>query len=338
MEALSVMDRNNRKLLVICDGDCFKGVVSIGDIQRAILKKADLTSQVKNYGRTSITVAYTDDDIESVKELMRTNRIEAMPVIDHEERLVDIIEWDDIFEKRPLNAEPLNLPVVIMAGGKGTRLLPLTNVIPKPLLPISDKTIIEEIIDRFMNAGCDRFFISVNYLMEAIETFFSEKKFDVEFIHEERPLGTGGALYYLKDYVNSTFFVINCDTLVDIDLNDLLNYHKENGNLITVVSALKSMHIPYGTIETEDNGIIKGMKEKPDYVYQVNAGLYILEPDVLKYIEKDRFLNITDLINKAISCGDQVGAFPVPEGAWVDIGNWDEYLKVVNNYLLKSLK
>lgn len=334
MEALSVMDKTNRRLLIICDGEIFVGVISIGDIQRALLDKQDLSNPVKNYGRNIITYASTDDDIGAVKELMRKNRIESMPVVDQSGRLSDIIEWDQLFEEEKKTTEKqLGLDVVIMAGGKGTRLLPLTNVIPKPLIPISDKTIIEEIMIRFQASGCKNYYISVNYKMEEIEKFFSGKNWNIRFIHEEKPLGTGGALFYVNEFVNNTFFVINCDTMIDVDLNDLITYHRNNKNIITVVSAVKSLHIPYGTLETETDGLIREIREKPDYVYQVNSGFYVFEPEALQYVQENEYLPITDLIERAIQGGQRVGAFPVPEGSWVDMGNWEDYLKVVNHYL-----
>ena len=334
IDSLRIMDQTNRKLLIVCEDDLFLGVISIGDIQRAILKKQDLSLPVSYFVREKITYALSTDDIESVKSRMRENRIESMPVVSPDGKLNDVIEWDQLFSSGDSNRiEQVNLPVVIMAGGKGTRLLPLTNVIPKPLIPISDKTIMEEIMTQFKEAGCSDFYVSVNYMMEAIKEYFSRKpEWNVNYVQEKKPLGTGGSLYLLKDKISTTFFVTNCDTLVDINLYDLIDYHKSNRNLITVVSAVKTVHIPYGTLETEVNGLISGMKEKPDIVYQINSGLYVLEPEVLEYVEEDDFLNITDLIGKLINDGKRVGAFPVPDGSWIDMGNWNEYLQLVNKY------
>lgn len=334
LESLKIMDQTNRKLLIVCDGNVFCGVISIGDIQRAILKKQDLSFPVSIFVRKKVTYAFTTDDMEKVKSKMREEKIEAMPVVDADGNLCDVIEWNHLFSEDDTGkAEPVKLPVVIMAGGKGTRLLPLTNVIPKPLVPISDKTIIEEIMTQFKKAGCEKFFVSINYMMETIKKFFKQKpEWDISYIQEKKPLGTGGSLYLLKGKINSSFFVTNCDTLMNIDLSDLIEYHRRNNNMITVVSAVKTIHIPYGTIETKIDGLIKEMREKPDLVYQINSGFYVFEPDVLKYIEDEVFLNIPDLISKVIKDGNRVGAFPVSEGAWIDMGNWDEYLMLVKKY------
>ena len=191
----------------------------------------------------------------------------------------------------------------------------------------------EEIMTQFKGAGCDHYYVSVNYMMETIKEYFAHKsEWNVSYIQEKKPLGTGGSLYLLKDRISTTFFVTNCDTLVDINLHDLLEYHKRNKNMITVVSAVKKIHIPYGTIETEVNGVISNMKEKPDLVYQINSGFYVLEPTVLDYVEDEVFLNIPDLIKKIIDDGKKVGAFPVSDGSWIDMGNWDEYLQLVRKY------
>jgi dTDP-glucose pyrophosphorylase len=338
IKALDIMDNTDHKLLIICEDNIFLGLISIGDIQRALLNKKDLSRSVLDCIRHDITVASPEDDYELIKQKMRVERIEAMPIVDKDNVLIDVIAWEDLFDTGTNEiCDSLNLPVVIMAGGKGTRLLPLTNIIPKPLIPISDKTIIEEIMQSFNNYGCNKFYISVNYKSKTIEDYFSDRKeWDVEFIHESIPLGTIGSLYKLKDIISDSFFVINCDTLLKIRLDELVDYHKNSNNLVTVVSVAKKMSIPYGTLETEVGGKIISLKEKPEYIYQVNSGMYILEPEVLNYIEDNTFTNITDLIMKLISNNKKVGAFPVAESAWTDIGNWGEYLKIVDRYSLKK--
>ncbi len=334
LESLNIMDQTNRKLLIVCEMNTFLGVISIGDIQRAILQKKDLSLPVSSYLRETVTYASSSDDLEKVKAKMREEKIESMPVVDADGILCDIIEWNQLFSStEKIDRDKINLPVVIMAGGKGTRLLPLTNVIPKPLIPISDKTIMEEIMEKFKNAGCEDYYISVNYMMDTIKEYFGKKpEWKVNYMQEKTPLGTGGSLYLLKGKIDKTFFVTNCDTLIDIDLHDLVEYHNRNHNAITVVAAIKTIHIPYGTIETKVDGVIDCMIEKPDIVYQINSGFYVLEPEVLQYIEDDVFLNMPELIERIIKKGKRVGAFPVPEGSWIDMGNWDEYLKLVSKY------
>ena len=220
LDSLNRMDQTNRKLLIVCENTKFLGVISIGDIQRALIKKCDLSISVSNYLRKKVTFVKKGEDLEKVKSSMLVEKIESMPVVDTEGNLCDVIEWSELFPTiRSEKQDRIDFPVVIMAGGKGTRLLPLTNVIPKPLIPISDKTIMEEIMVRFKNAGCSSFYVSVNYMMETIKEYFAKKsEWKIEYLQENKPLGTGGSLYLLKKKFNSTFFVTNCDTLIDIDL------------------------------------------------------------------------------------------------------------------------
>lgn len=336
-DALKLMDKTERKLLLVLENNKFKSLISIGDIQRSILKKISLETPVKNILRENILVAKTNEDKNQILEKMKKERIEFMPVIDEDSNLVDVLFWEDYFENKKITSETrLGLPVVIMAGGEGTRLRPLTNIIPKPLIPIDNKTIVEDIMDKFIDVGCKDFIFSVNYKAEKIKDYFEKlpnKNFTVDYIQEDKPLGTAGSLYLLKDKLKTTFFVSNCDILVDVNLEDLLNYHKQNKNIITVVSVLKNYSIPYGTIETSKNGQLVSLNEKPNILYQINSGLYILEPKIFDFLPENQFMHITDLILQLRENKFNVGVFPVSEGSWVDMGNWDEYLKIIRkNY------
>lgn len=333
-EALNKMDQIARKLLLVLDNEKFISLISVGDIQRSILKKIPLESPVSTVFRDDILVAKDTDDRKSILRMMKDERIEFMPVIDSKSNLVDILFWEDYFQdKKITSGTKLGLPVVIMAGGEGTRLRPLTNIIPKPLIPIDDKTIVEDIMDRFIDVGCKDFTFSVNYKADKIKEYFdgiTDKKYTVSYIQEDKPLGTAGSLFLLKDKLKETFFVSNCDILVDVNLKDLVDYHKKNNNVITVVSVLKNYKIPYGTIETSENGMLQSLNEKPNIVYQINSGLYILEPEIFNYLPENNFMHITDLILRLKENGKNVGVFPVSEGSWIDMGNWDEYLKIIN--------
>jgi NDP-sugar pyrophosphorylase family protein len=219
-----------------------------------------------------------------------------------------------------------------MAGGKGTRLRPLTNVFPKPLLPINEKTIIEDIMDRFVGVGCNEFHISVNYKAQTIKDYFvnlNNSEYSIDYFEEDKPLGTAGSMFLIKDKIHTTFFVSNCDILIDQDLSEIYEYHKSNKNKITIVSAMKNYKIPYGTIETSENGLLKSMDEKPELIFQINTGMYILEPEMLDLIPNNEFFHITELIEKVRKSGENVGVFPIGENSWQDIGNWDDYKKIL---------
>jgi len=332
--ALKQMDEINRKLLIVINEDgTFFSLLSIGDIQRAIIRNLPLDTKISEVVRQDITVAHPEDDLQKVKQRMQIRRNELMPIIDSQNQVVDVIFWEDLFEEKRsvlLEERKLNLPVVIMAGGRGTRLAPLTNIWPKPLIPVNEKTIIEDIMDKFVEVGCNEFYLSVNYKAEVIKQYFenlNSSYYQISYIQEEKPLGTAGSLYLLKDKIHSAFFVTNCDILIDEDYTAIYDYHKANHNEITMVAAIKSFPIPYGTIETKEGGQLNSIQEKPELSFKINTGMYILESNLLEEIPENEFLHITTLIEKLHQEGRKVGVFPVSEGSWSDIGTWDEYIK-----------
>jgi dTDP-glucose pyrophosphorylase len=334
LSAMKQMDIVGRKLLIIIRDWKFIGLISIGDIQRAIIKNLPLTTRVRNIIRDDIRVAYIHEDFDKIKSEMITGRIECMPVLNKCGNLVDVIFWEDIFGDKPDLSESIDIPVVIMAGGEGTRLKPLTNVLPKPLIPIFDKTIIEDIMDQFVKTGCHEFYISLKYKADMIRHYLislNNPDYHMRFFQEETPLGTAGSLCLLSDKISSTFFVTNCDSIVKQDLTEVYKYHKKNKNDITIVAALKYMQIPYGTIESGTDGILTSLNEKPEITYKINSGVYLLEPETLSMLPNNEFFHITDLILKIKSNKGRVGVFPVSEKSWHDYGLF-ENLPFVNRH------
>jgi dTDP-glucose pyrophosphorylase len=329
LDAFKMMDQLDKKLLVILDEGQFKGLLSSGDIQRAIIKGIDLKESILVAVRDTIRFAKVSDSATEIKRMMLEFRMEMCPVLNDEGQIVELHFWEDIFgEHEHIPKKTFNVPVVVMAGGFGTRMKPLTNVIPKPLIPFNEKTMVEEIISRFEQHGCTDFILSVNYKADLIKYYLKEADLDVNlnYILEDRPLGTAGSLSLLTGNMNETFFVTNCDILIDQDYAEILAFHQKNKHLITVVSSVRSYDIPYGTIETGENGQLLSMTEKPEISFMINTGMYIIEPEVLKHIPKDSFMHITTLIEKVSADSSRVGVFPVSEKSWTDIGNWDEYL------------
>lgn len=331
LEALRQMDKSEKRLLIVFDNNKFFSLLSIGDIQRALIKGVPLENKVVDILREDITVATTNDTYTKIKNDMLDQRIECMPVIDDQKNLVDIYYWENVFGIETKRKEvSLNLPVVIMAGGKGSRLEPITNILPKALIPLGKKTIMEEIMDKFIDVGCHEFYLSVNYKAEMIKHYFdslNNPDYIINYFQEPKPLGTAGSMYLLKNKINSTFFVSNCDIVIDQDIEDIYSYHSDNKNDITIVAALKHYKIPYGTIETGENGVLKKLIEKPELTFQINSGFYILEPETLDLIPNNQFFHITELIERVRRNSGRVGVFPVSQGSWKDIGEWDEYLK-----------
>ena len=332
IEALKKMDTEKVKSLVVFDSDKFEGLLTIGDIQRAILKGVELTSPIYSILDKNKIYASTDETLETIKNKMSRLRAECMPILDNEGNLVDVYFWKDLFgEKEQKITESINLPVVIMAGGKGTRLSPLTNVYPKPLIPVGKKTIVETIMDKFVSYECHDFYMSVNYKADTIKNYFDfidNKEYNIHYFQEDRPLGTAGSLRLLKDKISSTFFVSNCDILIEEDYSEILNYHRTNGNELTVVAAVKTFSIPYGTISTSENGLLESIEEKPTLSFKINTGLYILEPSLLEDIP-DEFYHITHLMEKLKNEGRRVGVYPISQNDWKDMGDWEEYLRMI---------
>lgn len=333
LSALKQMDTINHKLLIVVDENgYYEGLLSIGDIQRSIINNISLDKSIHSIMRDDYIVSNESDSLEDIKKLMLRIRSEFMPVIDEVKKIVNIHLWQDLFSTN--ESEPFkefNVPVIIMAGGFGTRLRPLTHVIPKPLIPIGKKTMLEEIFDRFGKYGCNEFHISVNYKAELIKYYIESQNlpYGVSYFEEDKPMGTAGSLSLLKNKINSTFFVSNCDILIDQDYSEILEYHKENKNEITIVAALKHYPIAYGTIETGEDGLLQDLTEKPELTFKINSGMYILEPHLIDEIPTDDFFHITHLIENLKSAGRKVGVFPISQNSWTDIGTWDEYMDVL---------
>lgn len=333
LQSLKKMDEAKVKMLFVFEKEQFLSILTIGDIQRAIIKQVNLNDCVLSILDTNKAFASLNESKNVIREKMLRLRAECMPVVDDEGNLVDVYFWSDFFKfTEDEQREKIDLPVVIMAGGKGTRLKPITNVIPKPLIPVGDKTILEVIMDQFEGIGCKKFYMSVNYKADMMEYYLSqlEHKYDIEFFMEDKPLGTIGSVSLLKGKITTPFFVSNCDIVIDQDYRDVYDYHCENKNDITIVTAVKSIRIPYGVIETGENGLMTGLKEKPEQTYMINTGVYILNPKLIDEIPEGEFFHITHLMEKVKARGGRVGCFPVSENAWRDMGEWPEYLKMIN--------
>ena len=323
-DALAQLDKTGKRILIVVENKLLLGVLTDGDVRRWILKNGDLNESIETiYGKNPKYIE--EKDILHAKTLLEKYQVEAMPVVNARHQVTNIIFWNDNFEKK-LKSQKLNNAVVIMAGGKGTRLDPYTKILPKPLIPIGDMPIVERIINRFHEYGCQSFHMTVNYKKNMIKAYFNEidKAYSVEYIDEEKPLGTAGSLYLLKDKIKDTFFLSNCDILIDGDYAEMLRHHKKQKAKITLITSLKNYVIPYGVIEIDDNSDVNKMIEKPEYNFLVNTGMYILEPEVFEDIPENKFFHITELINDYIQKGEKIAVYPVSEGAWLDMGQFKE--------------
>lgn len=332
LQSLKKMDDVKVKMLFVFKEEKFLSILTIGDIQRAIIRGVNMNESVINIIDKNKKFVSYNESLDDVRQKMLRLRSECMPVVDDGGDLVDVYFWNDMFNNSDSkHQENINLPVVIMAGGKGSRLAPLTNVYPKPLIPIGKKTIVETIMDKFVDHGCHDFYMSVNYKADTIKNYFDfidNPDYNIHYFQEDKPLGTAGSLRLLKDKINSTFFVSNCDILIEEDYSEILDYHRNNNNELTVVAAVKTFSIPYGTIITGENGILESIEEKPTLSFKINTGLYILEPSLIDEIP-DEFYHITHLMEKLKSEGRRVGVYPISQNDWKDMGEWNEYLKMI---------
>lgn len=329
LDALKLMDSTSVKSLMVLKKTKFVGILSIGDIQRAIIGNKGLDITVGSILRANPRIGFVGMNDVKAQELMLKYRMEFLPIINDSNEVVNCIFWEDIFPKSPIKPQnTFNLPIVIMAGGKGTRLKPLTNVIPKPLIPIGEKTMLEEIFERFALYGCNQFHISVNYKADLIEYYINNLNlpYCINYFRENKPLGTAGSLHLLKGQINSSFIVTNCDILIEQDYSEILDYHYENKNEITIIAALKHYPIPYGTIESGKNGRLLSLTEKPELTFKINSGMYILEPHLIAEIPNNRHYHITNLIEDVKRRNGTIGVFPVSQHSWKDIGEWNEYI------------
>jgi len=328
LDAIKKMDELKKKLLLVTRDSPFPSLLRLGDIQTAILRAVALESPIADILRENIRVAHINDAFDEIKARMLRFRMEMLPALDDEGRLQKLYTWNEIFGETYRRYQgDLNAPVVVMAGGKGTRLKPITNIIPKALIPIEEKPIIEVIMDKFRLMGSRQFYLSINYKGDMIRHYFEQEKRDysIDYIQEEKPLGTAGSLHMLKGRLQETFFVTNCDIIIEEDYEEIYRYHKREQNELTLVAALKHYPIPYGILETWEQGQLTGITEKPELTFQVNSGMYLLEANLLDEIPDNEFFHITQLIDKVMARGGKVGVFPVSEGSWMDVGVWSEY-------------
>jgi len=326
IEAMNTIDKNSRGIVYVCNNTKLEGTVTDGDIRRYILKNGDLSEPIVKIANKNPKYIF-NNDMAIAESYMRTHKITSVPILDSDFNIVSI----KFLNSRPvyINTD-LNMPVVIMAGGKGTRLYPYTKILPKPLLPIGDRTITELIMDKFKNFGCNEYNMIVNYKKELIKAYFNdgEYKQNIEFTDETDFLGTAGGLALLLGKYNSTFFMNNCDIFVNEDYGLMVEYHKNAKNIITLVCAVKNVTIPYGIIDITNEGQITKITEKPSSSYMINTGLYIIEPKFIELIPKNKFIHITDVIQDCIIKGERVGAYPVSENAWFDMGQFEEMEKM----------
>lgn len=323
IDAMKKLNETGKKILFIAPNYKLEAVLTDSDVRRHIIHDGSLTAKVSemaNYNFVSLNISKRYD----ATDVMIKNSISALPLLDNEGSICDVVFFD---ETTVTGVKKLDLPVVIMAGGLGTRLYPYTKILPKPLIPVGDKPIIEHIIDHFKAFGCDDFKLVVNHKKNMIKAYFNEmteKNYDVSYVEEETFLGTGGGLSLLKGKINTPFFLTNCDVLIEADYNDIVKFHNKNQNLITVVCALKHVTIPYGVFNMKENGEIDTITEKPTMNFLTNTGMYLVDNRIIDELENNKVIGFPDIMDKYRKAGFKVGVYPVAEENWMDMGQLEE--------------
>jgi len=329
-QAMKLLNKTGENCLLIVDEkNKLLGTLTDGDLRRSILKGVNYNSVIEGSCNpepfTLKSSSYTNSE---AGKIMTNHKIDLLPILDSEKRVLDYITWEQVFgNQSKISNTTLNIPVVIMAGGKGARMEPFTKVLPKALVPVHEKPIIEHIIDRFAELGCTEFHITVNYKGRILKAYFEELQpsYKVYFVDEKEPLGTAGSLRFLDQKFDKPFFVTNCDIIIKCNYNTLYEFHQKGNYDVTLVASAKEYLIPYGTCELNQDGDLSHINEKPKYDFLINTGLYILNPEILKIIPENKFYHITHLIEEVKNQGLKVGVFPIDEDAWIDVGQWTEY-------------
>ncbi|MDF1879568.1 nucleotidyltransferase family protein [Sulfurimonas sp. SAG-AH-194-C20] len=330
-EALEIIDTGAVKFAIVVDEDGrLIGSITDGDIRRAILSGKSLKESISNvYSRDPVTVSINDSK-EEIITLCTSKTIYQIPVVDENNRVVSIAILDEL-----LKPEYHKNKVVLMVGGLGTRLRPLTDTTPKPMLPVGGKPILQTIVEKFVKYGFTNIIMCIGYKSHIIQDFFEDgSKFgaNIEYILEDKRMGTAGALSLLNDVQKSKepFFVMNGDLLTNVNFENLLEYHLQNDSMATMCVREYDFQVPYGVVKV-NNGKITSIEEKPVHKFFVSAGIYMLSPKCIEMIPQDEFYDMPTLFEKLIDMNENTVSFPLRE-YWLDIGRMDEYEKANREY------
>lgn len=321
-DAIELLTTTGLQICLVCDDDKrLIGTVTDGDIRRGIIRSLPLDVPVRKIMNEEPHVGLADSDDATLTMLMSTFRLRAIPILDSEQRIVDLRNFDEIIDFD----QPHENPVVIMAGGLGKRLRPMTENLPKPLIPVGNKPLLETIVEGFERAGFHDIHISVHYKAEMIKDYFgSGEKWgvNIRYIEEAERLGTAGALRLFGDPPSQPLIVMNGDLLTRVDFEALLDYHHQQKSVATMCVREFDMQVPFGVVRTDGQQIV-GIEEKPVQHYLVNAGIYVLNPELLSDIPKEGVFDMTMLFDQVVADGRRTAIFPIRE-YWLDIGRMDD--------------
>ena len=324
-EAMETIGRESLRIALITSDENYKllGVVTDGDIRRGLLKKFALEDPVTKIMKKTPIVVGEKTPKKTIQDLLVHYDIQHLPVVNEKGEVCGIETLSGFFKK----SKKSNW-VFLLAGGLGTRLRPLTDNCPKPLLNVGDRPILENIIESFANKGFYRFYISVNYKAQMVMDYFQKGEkwgVEIEYVKESKPLGTAGALGLIPKKMKGPIIIMNGDLLTKVDFTQLLDFHQQGGGMATVCMREFEFQVPYGVIQTKDQ-MLTDICEKPQYKFFVNAGIYVLDPAALELIETNEYLDMTGLIERLKAKNHKIAVFPIHE-YWLDIGRMDDLQK-----------
>tara|TARA_Y100000996_G_scaffold251379_1_gene197812 strand:+ start:1080 stop:2138 length:1059 start_codon:yes stop_codon:yes gene_type:complete len=327
--ALKLLNKLKYKCLILIDNNNrLFGTLTDGDIRRALLKKIDINRKIiKAVNKKPFFLkSYQLKNINEVLRLKNFDRsIKIIPIVDEKLNVVEVLEIDKFIKNKTLkknNQLLSSVPALIMAGGKGKRLEKFTELFPKPLLPFRDSTVVEVIIKKFKLSGVHNFYLTLNYKKNLIKSYLGERlrNLNINYIEEKKSLGSAGSISFLKKEIYKDFFVINCDTLLNINFKQLYTYHKKRKYDLSIVAAKKNFLIPYGCCVLNKNGRLNKILEKKKYSEIVNVGMYVFSSKVLSILKKNTKIDMDELIHKILKKKLRVGIFSINENAWIDTG------------------
>ena len=329
-EAIATLDRGALRIVMVVDKERhLLGTVTDGDIRRALLKHLPLETIVSEVMCATPQIAAQDWSRDRFLAVMEKYQLLQLPILDAEGRVIGLETLHEILHKARRDN-----PVFLMAGGFGTRLQPLTHNCPKPLLKVGEKPILELILENFINAGFHRFFISTHFMPEMIRAHFGDGSrwgVSIRYIHEDEPLGTGGALGLLPhDEIDLPLFVMNGDLLTNLDFQNLLTFHQDHDGAATMCVREYEYRVPYGVIQSEGHRILS-MAEKPIHRFFINAGIYLLSPELVKSVAPRLRIDMPTLLEQQIAAGKDVNMFPVHE-YWLDIGRMEDFQRAQQEF------
>jgi dTDP-glucose pyrophosphorylase len=328
-EALKIIDKGAMQIAIVVDeNDRLIGTLTDGDIRRGLLNNLSLDDSIESIVFKTPTVATLSDTKEEILKKALSKKLHQIPIVDDEYRVIGIKEIEELVKPK---AKPNK--VVLMVGGLGTRLYPLTENTPKPMLKVGNKPILQTIVEKFADYGFVNIVMCVNYKSHIIEDYFGDGStfgVNIEYILEEQRMGTAGALSLLANIPNEPFFVMNGDLLTNVNFEHFLDYHNAQDAMATMGVREYDFQVPYGVVNI-DNGKITTIIEKPVHKFFVSAGMYILDPRVIKMISKNEFYDMPTLFEKIIAQDGSAVSFPVHE-YWLDIGRMEEYERANSEY------